>query len=270
MKHLKAKVISQRKIHADCFRMSLRAPSVAKGALPGQFVHIRCGSSTQPFLRRPVSIHRIRKDGIDLLYNVVGEGTRWLSGRSVGEEIDMIGPLGNGFEVSSKDSGIKLFVAGGMGVAPLVALAERLFPKKASGGKFTVILGARTKGHIFCEREFRLRGARVLVSTEDGSKGRRGLATDAAEDFFKPLRGKLNEVSVYAAGPLAMIRTLCVMARGCGEGSQVSLEERMACGVGACLGCAIDTRSGYKRVCKDGPVFRLCEVLTDQEEDGLR
>ncbi len=259
MKHIKAKVISQKKLKKGCFRIKLEAPYIAKKAKAGQFLHIRCGNSTNPLLRRPISIHRIGVRYVEILYNVVGTGTKILSQKKAGETIDVIGPLGNGFKIRKNSKSLKMLVAGGIGVAPLLGLAEEL--RRGTKKKFVVILGAKTQNHILCDREFKRLGAEVYIATEDGSRGKKALATELARDIAKSKNYKRQDICVYAAGPMAMVKALCSLTEGCSLESQVSLEERMACGLGACLGCAIDTQSGYKRVCKDGPVFNMCNIV---------
>lgn len=251
-KRVIAKIISQREIKKGCFRMRLEAPFLANRAGPGQFLHIRCGSSTNPLLRRPISIHRIGKEDVEILYNVVGKGTEILSGKKAGDKIDIIGPLGRGFNIYRNSKSIKMLVAGGMGVAPLLGLAEKL---SRDIKNFIVILGAKTQDHILCEKEFKKLGADLYIATEDGSRGKRALATELVREIVKSKKYKLEDVCVYAAGPIGMIKALCRLVKGCSIESQASLEERMACGLGACLGCVVETQLGYKRVCKDGPVF---------------
>ena len=243
--------------------MRLKAPYIARTASAGQFLHIRCGGSTNPLLRRPISIHRKGADYAEILYNVVGKGTDILSRKKAGDKLDIIGPLGNGFKVYRNDRSIKMLVAGGMGVAPLLGLGEELSRAIKGKKKFIVVLGAKTQKHVLCESEFKKLGAEIYVATEDGSKGKKALATELASDIIKSGKYKRQEVCIYAAGPMPMARALCRMMQGCSLESQISLEGRMACGLGACLGCAINTQSGYKRVCKDGPVFPLCDVLFD-------
>ena len=183
-KRIVAKIISQKELKNGCFRMRLEAPYIAKKAGPGQFLHIRCNSSTNPLLRRPISIHRIGAGHIEILYNVVGKGTKILSEKKTGGGIDIIGPLGTGFNIYRKSKSIKMLVAGGMGVAPLLGLAEKLSrnvnpaPHRSGVKNFIVILGAKTQNHILCEKEFKKLGADVYVATEDGSKGKRALATE--------------------------------------------------------------------------------------------
>lgn len=257
-----ARIISQKELKKNCFRMAIEAPMVARAARPGQFIHIRCGGSKDPLLRRPVSIHKIGKRFVEILYNVVGKGTAILSAQKAGDEIDIIGPLGNGFKIHKGSKSIKLLVAGGMGVAPLMALAEGLAKDKNSAKKIA-ILGAKTKNHILCEKEFKKLRLDVHIATEDGSMGKKCFATDLAKEIISSGKYKWSEVCIYAAGPMPMIKVLCTLMEGCSLESQVSLEEKMACGLGACLGCAVDTQAGYKRVCKDGPVFGLCDVICE-------
>jgi len=261
-----ARVIAQKELKKGCFRMTIEAPSVAKAAKPGQFIHIRCGDSRDPLLRRPISIYKINKKSVEILYNVIGKGTAILSAKKAGDTIDIIGPLGNGFKIYKGSKSIKLLVAGGMGVAPLMGLAEGLTEGSAGGRKQPkkiAILGAKTKNHILCEKEFKKLGIDVHVATEDGSMGKKCLATDLAKEIISSKKYKWSEVCIYAAGPMPMIKVLSVLMEGCSLESQVSFEEKMACGLGACLGCVVDTQAGYKRICKDGPVFNLCEVICE-------
>ncbi|MFH0840302.1 MAG: dihydroorotate dehydrogenase electron transfer subunit [Candidatus Omnitrophota bacterium] len=257
-KHIIAKILTQKELKPGCFKTALLAPAIAKAACPGQFLHIRCDSSSDPLLRRPVSIHRIGKSSLEILYNVAGRGTKILSKKKPGGSVDIIGPLGNGFKIYKNSGSVKILVAGGMGVAPLLGLAEELKRHKT---KSVIVLGAKTKNHILCGKEFKKLGAEVYIATEDGSQGKKCLATDLAREIIHSKRYKWHEMCIYAAGPMGMIKALCKLMEGCSMESQVSLEERMACGLGACLGCAVDTQAGYKRVCKDGPVFKLCDII---------
>ncbi|MBL7071706.1 MAG: dihydroorotate dehydrogenase electron transfer subunit [Candidatus Omnitrophica bacterium] len=260
-KQVIAKVISQKEVKRGCFRMKIESPIIARSASPGQFLHILCGDSGYPLLRRPISIHRIGKKDIEILYSVIGKGTKILSGKRSGDTLDIIGPLGNGFKVFKGSRSVKMLVAGGMGVAPLLGLADELSRGAKGKNKFIVVLGARTHNHILCEGDFKRLGGDVHIATEDGSKGRRGSATDLARDIVHSKKYKWRDVCIYTAGPINMVKALARLVEGCSIESQASLEERMACGLGACLGCAIETQSGYKRVCKDGPVFNFCEVV---------
>jgi dihydroorotate dehydrogenase electron transfer subunit len=251
MKKIMAKITANEEAAKGFFRMRVASTYLARTAKPGQFVEIRCSDGPEPLLRRPLGVHRITAGGIEMLYQVVGKGTDMLSRRKAGDEADIIGPMGNGFDIKQPASA--MLVAGGIGVAPLVALAGRL--KRAR-----VIIGARTASHVLCEKEFRALGCSVAVSTDDGSRGRRGLATDLLKD---ELLTKKSEPSViYACGPTGMLKAVAHIASHKRIRCQVSLEERMACGVGVCLGCPVKVRPGnaYRMVCKDGPVFDANEI----------
>jgi dihydroorotate dehydrogenase electron transfer subunit len=275
----KAEILMNQEIAPGHFKMALYLGPHKIKIRPGQFFHIKAGTSYDPLLRRPISVHRINaKPNIaELLYRVVGKGTQLMARRSKGTRIDILGPLGNGFRVPKGQSNF-ILVAGGMGIAPLVALADQLatFRKKT----ITAILGAKNKDFIVCKKQLQEIGARVVVVTEDGSDGEKGLATAVLEDTIarfdirktapavqKRQKRQLvigeyvPEVGLYACGPVGMLRSVAGIARYYNIQSQGSLEERMACGVGACLGCAIKTQRGYERVCKEGPVFDLADIV---------
>jgi len=242
--------------------MRLDIGPIARGINPGEFFNIRCTNGVNPILRRPLGLHRIKgADEIEVLYKVVGEATRLLSKKKKGNTLDMIGPLGNGFPTGDAKRGIRdiILVAGGHGVAPLVALAEEVSRYKSSGGERIVIIGARTKKEVMCEDEFKYLGFKVLVTTEDGSKGRKGFVTRPLKIFLEVNQNHTRAL-IYACGPNAMLKeikkiTSLKMIEAFG-----SFEEHLACGTGSCYGCTIKTKKGYKRVCKDGPVFNLREV----------
>ncbi len=263
----KFKILSNKKAGPDYFKMAIYAPGIARKAAPGQFVHLRCQNSAEPLLRRPFSFHRLSQNNFEILYKVVGRGTNLLAKRRKGDKIDVLGPLGNGFTTThytlhATRSKI-ILVAGGMGVAPLLALAEHIvhnsqYTTHSKKGKLYVLIGASTKGHILCEKDFKKLGAEVLITTEDGSKGRKGLITAYLEVLLSTVNSQLS--TVYACGPKAMLKEVARLSLRFGISAYASLEEDMACGVGACLGCAVKTTAGYKRVCKDGPVFNLREI----------
>ena len=260
MKQILAKVIENREVGSGFFRMRIASEYLAKAAKPGQFVEVRCGRGTEPFLRRPIGVNGVAAGGIELLYEIVGRGTELMSRMKKGEECDVIGPLGNGFNIDTRAQGHKstraILVAGGNGVAPLLFLAEELSKKRR---EVFVLIGGCSKSHILCEKEFKKTGAKVSISTEDGSKGRKGLVTHLLTNLLGPCPLPLA-TTIYACGPMGMLRAVARMARDNGVPCQVSLEERMACGVGVCLGCPVKVRHGYKMVCKDGPVFNAEEI----------
>ncbi|MDP2913748.1 MAG: dihydroorotate dehydrogenase electron transfer subunit [Candidatus Omnitrophota bacterium] len=270
MRQLKARILLNKEMVKGFYKMQIESLYLARKIRPGQFVEVRCSEHTDPFLRRPLGCHRILKNGIEMLYEIVGKGTELLSHKRPGEAIDIIGPLGNGFTIDHRPV---VLVAGGIGVAPLVALAERLafsveriaYRKKP---KIDVFIGACKKDHILCANDFKKLGASVYVATEDGSKGPKGLITDFLEDFLSAIRYPQNAM-IYACGPTGMLKAVARIAETERIPCQVSLEERMACGVGVCLGCPVKVKTNderrmtndeYKMVCKDGPVFNAEEI----------
>jgi dihydroorotate dehydrogenase electron transfer subunit len=256
MKQLKVKIIENKSPARGFYKMRLGSAYLAKNSKPGQFVEIKCSADGEVLLRRPLGVHRILNGGIEVLYEVVGKGTELLSRKRPGDIVDIIGPLGNGFsikQITNHKRRTTILVAGGIGVAPLVALAEELKKKRI---RAMVIIGAKTKSHILCEDEFKSLGCEVKTTTEDGSKGTKGRATDLLRTTNDERR-----TTIYACGPAAMLKSVAKIAEAKQVPCQVSMEERMACGVGACLGCPVKVKiGGYKMVCKDGPVFNAKEI----------
>lgn len=276
-------IIFNRKVAADYYKMRIRCPGIAGKTKPGQFVMVRVTEAFDPFLRRPLGIHRVcsvqdtaktnkAPTCIELLYRRVGKGTLILSKKQKGEFIDLTGPLGNGFSIDNKLQ-TAILVAGGIGVAPLLSLAQKLKGRKNSPSVKTnliALLGGKTSADILCRTDLKKMGATVAVSTEDGSSGTKGLVTDLLTGFLENLPpGKQKDLSLFACGPLPMLYALSKFAYARNLPCQVSLEAIMACGVGACLGCSVPTRSDgsrlpiYQRACKEGPVFDSSVILWD-------
>ncbi|MEE8359682.1 MAG: dihydroorotate dehydrogenase electron transfer subunit [Candidatus Omnitrophota bacterium] len=253
----RAKILSNKEIAPERFLMRCEEPAISSIAEPGQFLMVRCSDGPAPFLRRPFAFHSIRDNGFYILYQVIGPGTEVLSLREKGEGLDIIGPLGNSFSPASENGAV--MVAGGVAVAPLVALAERL-PKKARTNSIAII-GAGTKSHILCREEFRRLGIKVEVATEDGSAGRKGLATELLKKVIAQTENRKPKTAIYACGPKAMLKEVAKIAKQKRRRCEVSLEEKMGCGTGICLGCAVKTTSGIKLVCKDGPVFNAGDII---------
>ena len=227
----------------DVFRMRLTG-DVSGVERPGQFVNLRLEGR---FLRRPISVFDRTEDGITLIYKAVGEGTRQLARMTEGEALDALTGLGNGYDLSRAGDS-PLLLGGGVGVPPLYWLAREL---RAQGKRVTAVLGFNTGAEVFGEAEFRSLGCDTVVTTVDGSCGRKGFVTDALPEAYSYF---------YACGPMPMLRAVNRAAVTEGE---FSLEERMGCGFGACMGCSIRTAEGFKRVCREGPVFRKSEILWD-------
>ncbi len=209
----------------------------------GQFVNIKLDGF---YLRRPISVCDCEDGVLTLIYKVVGKGTEQMSKMAVGEQLNILTGLGNGYNVSL--AGDKpLLLGGGVGVPPLYMLAKKLI---AEGKKVTVVLGFNTKEEIFCEEDFKALGAEVFVTTADGSYGIKGFVTDAMKD--------IDYSYFYTCGPEPMLKAIYKASNTSG---QFSFEERMGCGFGACMGCSCKTITGYKRICKDGPVLEKEEIL---------
>lgn len=256
MKNIIAKIIDNREVTKGFYKLSIKSAYLAGSTRPGQFFEVKCPDGAGAFLRRPLGAHRIGNDGVEMLYEVVGKGTAALSGAAAGQNLEIIGPLGNGFEIMKGKGRNSILVAGGIGVAPLVALAESL--KKF--GNTTAIIGACKKSHVLCESEMKKAGAKVMVATEDGSKGIKGLVTDLLAEVLLDTYDA-QRATIYACGPAGMLKAVAGIASKCGVSCQVSMEEHMACGVGVCLGCPVKMKAGgYKMVCKDGPVFDAKEI----------
>ena len=209
----------------------------------GQFVNLKLDGF---FLRRPISVCDSEDGIITLIYKVVGKGTEYMSTLPVGEKLDILTGLGNGYDLSA--SGNKpLLVGGGVGVPPLYKLAKNLIRE---GKEVTVILGFNTKSEVFWKEEFQKIGATVIVATVDGSEGVRGFVTDAMKD--------LDYTYFYSCGPEPMLKALYNASMASGE---MSFEERMGCGFGACMGCSCKTVTGNKRICKEGPVLKKEDII---------
>jgi len=259
---LTAKIRDNRLLSGRYYKLTLDAGIIAKSALPGQFVMVKAGEVTDPLLRRPLSVYGAGRY-LELLYEVVGRGTKLLSQMKAGESLDLLGPLGNGFDIkSSKTKYRPLFVAGGIGVAPLVFLAfslsaHRKFSKKRP---MIALIGGRTSAHVLCAADLRKAGCDVRIATDDGSRGYRGRVTGLLEEILR-LPENDDSYLVYGCGPKPMLKAVSDVSSRYNVPAQISLESHMACGIGACLGCVVSTKSGYRRVCKDGPVFSAGDIV---------
>ena len=251
-----AEIISREQVAEDTFRFTVKAPGIASTSRPGQFVMVRTGEGLDPLLRRPFSIHQVADGGlVQILFKVIGKGTQALADMESGRNMDILGPIGHGFTLANDSQ--HFLVGGGIGIAPLLFLARRIL-KKSEPFSVRVFLGARTKEEIvFLAEEFESMGLSVETTTEDGSFGKQGLVTELMRDLQleKP-------VMIYGCGPYPMLRAVANICRKNSWGCQVSLETMMACGLAACLGCAVQRADmkGYVHVCKDGPVFDMDDV----------
>ena len=241
MKQSSFEIIENIPLTADVMKMRLKGDT-SEITAPGTFVNIKLDGL---FLRRPISVCDTEGDVLTIIYKVVGKGTEQMRGMKRGV-LDVLTGLGNGYD-TTKSGDAPLLLGGGVGVPPMYMLAKRLI---AEGKRVSVILGFNKESEVFCEDDFRALGADVTVTTVDGSYGVRGFVTDA-------MKGK-NYTYFYTCGPEPMLKAV---HRSSVTSGQFSFEERMGCGFGACMGCSCKTVTGYKRICKDGPVLEKEEIL---------
>ena len=257
----KCRILDHQKVAPQHFKLTLSSTYISSHSEPGQFVNLRITESYDPLLRRPLSVHRASKEHkrFELLYEVVGRGTELLSKYSVGSELDILGPLGKGFVVDKKKE-IAILVGGGMGVAPLLLLGDEL---KGKSKAIYVLIGAKTRDRALCEQDFKGITDQVLVSTDDGSYGKKGFISDILLDVLNNTLKEhdLDLSTVYACGPNPMLKAVTDICFQKKIDCQLSMEQHMACGIGTCLGCVIKTRDGYKKVCDEAPVFDAKEMI---------
>ncbi len=241
MKQGKFQIHSNTALTDNVYKMVLAGDTSAITA-PGQFVNIQLAGK---FLRRPISVCDWDEGSLTIIYKVVGRGTEQMSAMVSGETLDLLTGLGNGYDLTL--SGDKpLLLGGGVGVPPMYALAKALIKE---GKRVSVILGFNMENEVFYEEEFKNLGCAVTVTTADGSYGKKGFVTDALPE---------NYTYFYTCGPEPMLKAVY---RATTTSGQMSFEERMGCGFGACMGCSCKTLTGYKRICKDGPVMKKEEIL---------
>lgn len=265
-------------VAAGIFTLRFRAPELAAGTLPGQFINIRVGSGYEPLLRRPFSVYHTQNGSVEIIFNIVGLGTRILAAKRAGEILDVLGPLGQPYKIADEyETGV--LVAGGLGVAPLPMITRALLEMDRP---IITFLGARTSGQIV-DRFLQ----NVYVSTDDGSAGYRGTVVDHLIEWLRT--DKIRRPKIFGCGPTAMLRRLAAVAEEFSVPCEVSLECAMACGFGVCQGCPVERRPEglrrgvgrgaqpeglydlvedgrtaqrkYSLVCKDGPVFNTKEIV---------
>jgi len=257
---VQARVTANETIMPDTHVIELESPQLGRASQPGQFVHIRCGPSWDPLLRRPISVYRIRPDGVSLMVRAVGEGTRIIAESRPGALLDCLGPLGRPFSVDPTTRRLAM-VGGGYGVAPLIALAEQVLRR---GCEVVLMVGAQTAEHVFPAELVPLE-VEYEVSTVDGTLGHQGLVTE-----LLPKHLTWSD-AVYACGPTPMLEAVARFCRPAQNGVagafdsrkpvQLAMEQHMGCAMGVCLGCVVMTKRGYQRVCRDGPVFQAHELV---------
>ena len=252
-----ALIVAHKPVGRGYYRLVLNAPEAARTALPGQFVMLRVSDTLDPLLARPFGISAvISRSSLELVYRVVGKGTMRLMTARAGQTLSLLGPLGTGFPLPDKKT-IPVLVAGGSGFPPLHFLTQR------AGSRAHLFLGSRNKECLppaSIVRSFKETADKVHIATDDGSAGVQGTSTDILNAFLTKMEQKAHIV-LYACGPQAMLAAVSRIAAEHGIPCYVSMEERMACGLGACMGCSIPMKAGgYKRACKEGPVFDSREI----------
>ena len=244
MKQVFLEITENIKLSDNVMKMNLKG-DISDITSPGQFVNIKIDGL---FLRRPISVCDAEGDTLTIIYKVVGKGTEEMAKMKDGK-LDVLTGLGNGYDTSKSGEEV-LLLGGGVGVPPLYMLCKKLIKE---GKKVSVVLGFNTKSEVFYENEFKALGADVYVTTVDGTYGIKGFVTDAMKD--------INYTYFYTCGPEPMLKAIYKAANTSG---QFSFEERMGCGFGACMGCSCKTVTGYKRICKDGPVLEKEEILWEK------
>ncbi len=248
----KARVLENTPASPGYMLISLECLEDIKRPIPGQFFMIRLCSGNDPLLRRAFSLHAwIGKNRFQILYRIKGIGTKILSEIQKGQTIDVLGPLGNGFPKRKAERHV--LVAGGIGIAPLIGLAETMDEKD----KLSFFMGFRTKTEAICLDRVNKMAASVSVATEDGSLGQKGTVIDILNKNLNNIKSTI----IYACGPRNMLKRVSDVALRHAIDAYLSMEEYMACGLGSCLGCVIRTTQGYKRVCKEGPIFDHREIV---------
>jgi len=244
-------ILDNRKINQAYWKLSFKSSFLSRSVLPGQFVNVLLEDDSDPFLRRPFSYYRTKNQTIEILYEVLGRGTRLLTLKKKGDRLKVLGPLGKAFTQSAKGKK-QILVAGGVGVPPLVFLAEY---QRVSH----LLIGCGSKGEVLPKSELKNVKAQVGYATEDGSYGKAGFVTLLLHEVIQREKNPKN-LFIQTCGPHAMMEAVIKMARKFGIEGEASIDERMACGVGACLGCMVKTHDGYKTSCVEGPVFAFCEL----------
>lgn len=258
--NIKAKLVKKEQLKEDLYKFSLEAKNITEIAKPGHFIEIRVADSVEPLLRRPISIYNMDKEKgiLELIFQVKGKGTTILASRKEGEEIDLLGPLGNGTFKIKEDANVAI-IGGGIGTFPLYELAKQL---QQANTKVNTYIGFRSKNFVVLEEEFKQVSNKLVLTTDDGSYAQSGFAIEKLKEHLKTQ--KID--AIYACGPLPMLKAVQALSIQENIPCQISLEEKMGCGIGACLGCAVKTAKSpkeapeYWHVCKAGPVFNARDV----------
>lgn len=260
----KASVIENIPLIKNHYLLSLHPLEKIRRPGPGTFFMVEVAKGSDPLLKRPLSLHRWLGGDFQLLYRMSGKGTDILSRKKPGNVLEILGPLGNGFPLKRK-TGHVILVAGGIGIAPVFGLAEALtasLQKMPYRKEMPVLFyGARTKGEILCHDELKSLGIAPIISTDDGTLGEKGNIVNVLTKYADRNPGSIADHTLFACGPEPMLKSLSIAAAKLNIKGYIAMEQHMACGIGTCLGCVVKTTKGYKRVCKEGPVFPIGEIV---------
>lgn len=257
-------ILENQKINAEYYKLVFSSKRISRGVRPGQFVNLQVENSPDPLLRRPLSYYRVRGERLELLYEVLGRGTALLARKKRGHKVKVLGPLGRPFSQNLKGKR-RLLVGGGVGVPPLLFLAEHMRKEKQPP---IFLIGCKSKGEVLPQRELSNVNGKVFYATEDGSYGEHGFVTVLLQRILEN-RTSHSQFPVFPSqswfiqtcGPHAMMVAVMKLAREFGIEGEASIDERMACGVGACLGCVVRTKDGFKTSCVEGPVFSFRDLV---------
>lgn len=252
MKDETVTILSNRKINEKYYKLIFRSKTLSKKVLPGQFMMVQINEELDPFLRRPFSYYRISGDQIEILYEVLGRGTAIFSRKGIGESLNVFGPLGKSFRLKVPQKMKRVLVAGGVGVPPLVFLAEK-YPSDF------FLIGTKSRSEVLPKKETTKVSGKVFYSTNDGSYGVKGYVTVLLEKLIREEGAK--NLFLQTCGPNVMMEAVMKIAKREGIEGEASVDKTMACGVGACLGCMVKTVDGWKPSCVEGPVFNFSELI---------
>lgn len=241
----RVEILANTKVNASYWKLTFRSKKIAQKCRPGHFVNLQVENSYDPFLRRPFSVYRVKSDRVELLYEVVGKGTQIMSRFQPGDTTEVLAPLGRLYATPKKGTKF-ILVGGGVGIVPLVYWDEVY-------GADYLIMGHRHGAQVLPPEELGNKKSKKFISTNDGSAGRKGFVTDILKGILEKEKGK--PCYILTCGPTVMMDAVRTLAAQYGVPGELSVEETMACGVGACLGCVVETKSGYKTSCLEGPVF---------------
>lgn len=241
-----------KKINGKYYKLTFRSAPLAGKVLPGQFLNIQVQDGMDPFLRRPFSYYRVQKDRVEVLYEILGKGTALLAEKKKGDSLRAAGPLGKPFTRKLSKNKKRVLIAGGVGVPPLVFLAEKIQTDY-------LLIGAKSKDEVMPKSELKKVKAEIRYATNDGSYGTQGFVTVLLKEILE--KEKPENLFIQTCGPNAMMQAVLDVARSRGVEGEASVDKTMACGVGACLGCMVETKDGLKPSCTEGPVFNFSELV---------